>query len=82
MVAVVARVATARVLLAVTVPWTGTMGAVSPPLVRSPGGDGVVGVHDPSVEEPNVEVLCVEEPSGFWQGRAGSSGESKPNLHW
>jgi hypothetical protein len=57
----VARAVTARVLLAVTVPWAGTVRVVSPPLVRSCGGDGTACVQEPSMEEPNVEVLYVEE---------------------
>jgi hypothetical protein len=52
MVAVVARVATARVLLVVMVPWAGTEGAVSPPLYHSCGGNGAADEQDPSVEEP------------------------------
>jgi hypothetical protein len=58
------------------------MGAVSLTRVRSYGGDGNTGMQDPSVVEPSVEVLCVEEPSGFLCGGAGSSGELKPELHW
>jgi hypothetical protein len=65
MVAVVAEVVTARVLLAVMVSWAGTMGVVSPPLVRSCGGDDAVDVQEPGVEESSVEVLCMEEPSDF-----------------
>jgi hypothetical protein len=57
MVVVVARARFARVLLVVMVPSTSIVGVVLPPLVRSYGGAGV--------QEPNVEVLCVEEPSGF-----------------
>jgi hypothetical protein len=60
MVAVVARAVTARVLLAGTVPWASTVGTVSSPLVCSYGDNGATGM-----EEPNMEVLCVEEPSGF-----------------
>jgi hypothetical protein len=33
---------------------------VSSPLVCSYGDNGATGM-----EEPNMEVLCVEEPSGF-----------------
>jgi hypothetical protein len=77
LVAVVAWPVTTRVLLAETVPWVGTVGAVSLPLVHSCGGDGATGV-----QEPSVEVLCVEEPSGFRRGRAGSSRELKPRLRW
>jgi hypothetical protein len=75
MVSVVARVGSARVLLAVMVPSVGIVGAVSPPLVLSCGDDSVVGMQDPNVVETNMEVLCVEEPSGFWRGFTGSSGE-------
>jgi hypothetical protein len=53
---------------------------VMSPLVRSYGGDGATDVQEPGVDEPSVEVLCVEEPSGFWRGRAGSSGELKSRL--
>jgi hypothetical protein len=45
-------------------------------------GDGATDVQEPGVDEPSVEVLCVEEPSGFRQGHARSSGELKPRLHW
>jgi predicted metal-binding membrane protein len=57
----VRQTVTARVLLVVTVPWTGTVRVVSSPLVRSCGGDDTACVQEPSMEEPNVEVLCVEE---------------------
>jgi hypothetical protein len=82
MVVVVAQVVTARVLLVETVSWVGTVGVVSLPLVRSYGGDGAASVQEPDMDEPSVEVLYVEEPSGFWQGRVGSSGELKPRLCW
>jgi hypothetical protein len=81
-VAVVARAVIALVLLAVTVPWAGTVGAVSLPLVRSCGCDGAASVQEPGVEKPSAEVLCVEEPSDFRRGHAKSSGELKPKLHW
>jgi hypothetical protein len=80
MVMVVARAVTARVLLVETVPWVSIVGVVMSPLVRSYGGDGATDVQEPGVDEPSVEVLCVEEPSGFWRGRAGSSGELKSRL--
>jgi hypothetical protein len=57
MVVVVAQARSTRVLLVVMVPSASIVGVVLPPLVRSYGGA--------SVQEPNVEVLCVEEPSGF-----------------
>jgi hypothetical protein len=60
-VVVVARAATTRVLLLVTVPWPGTLGVVLPPLIRSYGGDVTVGVQEPGMVELNVEELCVEE---------------------
>jgi hypothetical protein len=60
MVVVVARAVSARVLLVVMVPSIGIVGTTSLPLVRSYRGNGVVGV-----QEPDVEVLRVEEPSGF-----------------
>jgi hypothetical protein len=87
MVTVVAREVIARVLMAVTVPWTGTGRAVSLPLVHSYGGNGTAilqepGVVEPIEEEPCVEVLFMEEPSCFRRGRAGSSGELKPRLRW
>jgi hypothetical protein len=57
MVVVVAQARSARVLLVVMVPSASIVGVVLPPLVHSYGGTGV--------QEPNVEVLYVEEPSGF-----------------
>jgi hypothetical protein len=65
MVAAAARAATTQVLLVVTIPWAGTVGAVSPPLVRFCGGDGTTGVQNPDVVEPSAEELCVEEPDRF-----------------
>jgi hypothetical protein len=65
MVAVVAQAVSARVLLVVMVPSTGIVGTTSLPLVRSYRGNGVVGVQEPDVVETDVEVLRVEEPSGF-----------------
>jgi hypothetical protein len=50
-VAVMAWAGTAQVLLVVTVSWVGTVGAVSPPLVRSCGGDSVIGVEELYVQE-------------------------------
>jgi hypothetical protein len=61
MVVVVARSASAWLLLAVMVPWTGTEGVVSLPLVRSCGGDNAT-----DEQEPGMEELCVEEPFYFW----------------
>jgi hypothetical protein len=81
-VAVVARAATARVLLAVTVLWAGTMGVASPPLVRSYGGDGVADVQEPGAVESSVEVLCMEEPFHFRRGLAGSSEELRQEQRW
>jgi hypothetical protein len=66
MVAVMARAATAQVPLVATVPWASTKGVVPPPLVRSCGGDGATDEKELGVEEPSVEELCVEKPSGFW----------------
>jgi hypothetical protein len=82
MVVVAVRAATARVILVVMAPSVGTVGAVSPPLVRSCRGDDAASMQEPSVAEPSLEELCVEEPSCFRRGRTGSSGESKLRLHW
>jgi hypothetical protein len=60
-VVVVARAATTRVLLLVTVPWLGTLGVILPPLIRSYEGDVTVVVQEPGMVELNVEELCVEE---------------------
>jgi hypothetical protein len=60
MVTVVAREVIARVLLAVTVPWTGTGRAVSLPLVHSYGGNGTAVLQEPGVVEPIEEEPCVE----------------------
>jgi hypothetical protein len=49
------RAATAQVILVVKVPWAGTVGAVSSPLVRSCGGVSAADVQEPDVEEPYVE---------------------------
>jgi hypothetical protein len=57
MVAVAVRAAAAQVILVVMAPSVGTVGAASPPLVRS---CGVADVQKPSVLESNVE-----EPSCF-----------------
>jgi hypothetical protein len=77
MVTVVVWAGFARVLLAVMVPWAGTEGAASPPLVRSCRGDNVGDVQESDVVESNVDVLF-----GFRRGLAGSSGELKPRLRW
>jgi hypothetical protein len=81
-VAAAARAAIARVLLVVTIPWVDTVGAVSPPLVRSCGGDGAADVQKPDVMELSMEELCVEEPIHFRRGLAGSSEEFKRESHW
>jgi hypothetical protein len=44
MVVVAVRAVTARVILVVMTPSAGTVGVVSPPLVRSCGGDGTADV--------------------------------------
>jgi hypothetical protein len=58
MVAVAVWVATARVTLMVMAPWAGTVVAVSPPLVRSYGGDSTADVQEPGVEEPCKDDPC------------------------
>jgi hypothetical protein len=50
----VTQVATARVLLVVTVLWAGTMDAVSPPLVCSYKGNSATDVQEPGAVEPSV----------------------------
>jgi hypothetical protein len=55
MVAVVVRAVTARVILMVMAPSVGTVGAMSPPLVCSCGGDDAADVQEPGVVEPSVE---------------------------
>jgi hypothetical protein len=62
MVAVAVWVATARVTLMVMAPWAGTVVAVSPPLVRSYGGDSTADVQEPGVEEPNGEEPYKDDP--------------------
>jgi hypothetical protein len=57
MVALAVRAVAAQVILVVMAPSIGTVGAASPPLVRS---YGVADVQKPSVLESNVE-----EPSCF-----------------
>jgi hypothetical protein len=64
-VVVVARAETARVLLAVTVPWVCTVGVVLPPLVHSCRSDRVTGMQEPGVVEPSVEELCVQDTINF-----------------
>jgi hypothetical protein len=82
MVAAVAWVATALVILVATVPWVGTVGAVTPPLVRSYGGDGAADEQELGVEELFVEELCVDESFHSRWGLVGSSEELKQVLHW
>jgi hypothetical protein len=50
----VTQVATARVLLVVTVLWAGTMDAVSPPLVCSYKGNSATDVQEHGAVEPSV----------------------------
>jgi hypothetical protein len=61
-----ARAVTARVLLVVMVPWAGTTGAVSSPLVHFCAGIGAVDVQEPGVEEPSGR-------SPAWSSRPNSS---------
>jgi hypothetical protein len=67
---------TTLVILVVMAPWAGTVVAVSPPLVRSYGGDGAVDVQEPGVEEPCMNELCSR------RGLAGSSEELKQEYRW
>jgi hypothetical protein len=73
---------TAQVVLVVMAPSVGTVGVVSLPMVCSCRGNGTADMQEPNVVEPTVEELYVEEPFSIRQGRAGSSGDSKPRLHW
>jgi hypothetical protein len=77
MVAMMVRVVAARVILLEMAPSVGTVGAVTPPLVRSCRGDNAVDVQEPDVVESSVEVL-----SCFQQGLTGSSGKLKQRLRW
>jgi hypothetical protein len=61
MVAAMALVATTRVLLVVMVLWAGIVGVVSPPLVRSYGGDDIACLQKPGVVEPSMEELYMDQ---------------------
>jgi hypothetical protein len=61
-VAAAAQAAMPQVILVVKVPWAGTMGAVSSPLVCYCGGIDVADVQEPGVEVPSGGELCVEQP--------------------
>jgi hypothetical protein len=54
-------VVAALVILVLMAPWPSTMVAVSPPLVRSYGGDGATDVQEPDAEEPNGEEPYMDE---------------------
>jgi hypothetical protein len=52
-------------------------GVMSPPLVRSCGGDGIACLQKPGVVEPSMEELYMEELVHFRRGPTGSSEELK-----
>jgi hypothetical protein len=57
MVSVAVRVVATRVILVEMAPSGDTVGAVSPPLVHSCGGDGATDVQELGVVGPSMEVL-------------------------
>jgi hypothetical protein len=75
-VTVTTQEATARVLLVVMAPWAGTVGVVPSLLALSYGGIGAADMHEPSVEEP-----CMELPSQLRRDLAGSSAGWRQELH-